>query len=106
MPEAKFLSYNEFKGDFNLQQMYIEPERKTSNLLKEIQNTYNFRKEQIFEGKLEETSNWDEGTMEYEGLIEDKGIIPVDYYENKTEHVFRKIGPYPDPNRDLLMSRR
>ena len=105
MPDAKFLSYSRLEGDIDLQQIYIEPERKASNLLKEIQNTYKFRKEQIFDGKLEETSNWDQGSMEYEGFVEDEGLIPVDYYENKTEHAVRKSGPYPDANLDLLKDR-
>ena len=106
MPEAKFLSYNEFDGDFNLQQMYIEPERKTSNLLKEIQNTYTFRKEQIFDGKLEETSFLEEGTLEYEGLITDKGLFPYEYFTTREDPVSRKRGAYPDENRDLLISRK
>ena len=106
MPDAKFVSYNKFEGNINLQQIYIEPERKTANLLKEIQNTYTFRKEQIFNGKLEETSNWDQGTLEYEGLIKDKELMPVDYYEKKSEHAIRKGGPYPDANMDLLKDRK
>ena len=106
MPDAKFISYNKLEGDINLQQMYIEPERKTSNLLKEIQNTYTFRKDQIFAGTLEETSNWDQGTMEYEGLIADKGLVPVDYYEIKQPYAIRKSGPYPDANMDLLKDRK
>ena len=106
MPDARFVSYNKLEGDINLDQIYIESKRKTSNLLKEIQNTYTFRKEQIFEGKLEETGNWDQGTLEYEGLIKDKELMPVDYYEIKTEHAIRKSGPYPDANMDLLKDRK
>ena len=77
-----------------------------NRLLKEIQNTYTFRKDQIFAGTLEETSNWDQGTMEYEGLIADKGLVPVDYYEIKQPYAIRKSGPYPDANMDLLKDRK
>lgn len=105
MPDAKFISYSKLEGDINLQQTYIENERRSSNLLKEIQNTYNFRKEQIFEGKLEVTNDWDQGTMEYEGLIADKGLMPVDYYESRSEKAIRKSGAYPDANMDLLKDR-
>ena len=65
-----------------------------------------YQEEQIFEGKLEETGNWDQGTLKYEELIKDKGLIPVDYYEIKTEHAIRKSGPYPDANMDLLKDRK
>ena len=106
MPAAQFISYYELQGNINLKQMYIMPERKNKKLLKEIQNTYEYRKNQIFEGKLEETSGWEKQYVNYETKVEELELLPMDYYENKSEKTITKNGPYPDENIDLLKSRK
>ena len=106
MPDAQFISYNELKGNVHLKQMYIMPERKSKRLLKEIQNTYEYRKDQIFEGKLEETSGMEQGSFGYDQIYEEQKLLPMDYkfdYDNK---ITIKKFPYPDENIDFLKSRR
>jgi hypothetical protein len=82
------------------------PDRKNKKLLKEIQNTYEYRKDQIFEGKLEETSGMEQGSFGYDQIYEEQKLLPMDYkfdYDNK---ITIKKFPYPDENIDFLKSRR
>ena len=90
MPAARFVSCQELKGAINFQQVRIYPDRKTKNLLKEIQKSYDYRMKEIFAGKLEETAGWTEDAITYEQQREDQGLMPMDYYDNK------KSGPYDD----------
>ncbi|MBO4628375.1 MAG: hypothetical protein J5687_00340 [Treponema sp.] len=90
MPQAKFISCNDFEGAINFQQVRQNPERKIKNLLKEIQNSYDYRMKEILEGKLEETTGWAEEDITYEQQREDQGLMPMDYYNNV------KNGPYDD----------
>ena len=105
--EARFISCQNFLSDgINLQQVYVSSERKAKKLLKELQNTYEYRKEQIFDGSLEETSNLEEGKFNYEQIYEKQEFLPPDYYYDKDSKKTRKKGPYPDENLDLLKSRK
>ena len=63
MPAARFVSCQELKGAINFQQVRINPERKTKDLLKEIQKSYEYRKEEVLAGKLEETTGWTEDAI-------------------------------------------
>ena len=90
MPAAKFVSTSELKGAINLQQILPEDERKTKDLLKEIQNSYKYRMNEIFEGKLEETTGWSKEDITYEQQSDAEGLMHMDYYEGA------KNGPYND----------
>lgn len=90
MPAARFVSCQELKGTINFQQVRINPDRKTKNLLKEIQKSYDYRMKEILTGKLEETSGWAEADIPYEKQREKLGLMPMDYYDDK------KSGPYED----------
>ncbi len=88
MPAARFVSCQELQGNF--QQVRINPDRKTKDLLKEIQKSYDYRMKEIFEGKLEETTGWAEDAITYEQQRENQGLIPMDYYDDA------KCGSYDD----------
>ena len=90
MPAARFVSCQELKGSINFQQIRINPDRKTKDLLKEIQKSYEYRMKEVFAGKLEETSGWTEADITYEQQRENLGLMPMDYYDDK------KNGPYDD----------
>ena len=90
MPAAKFVSCQELKGDINFQQVRINPERRTKNLLKEIQRSYDYRMNEIYSGKLEETTGWEKDNITYEQQREELGLMPMDYYNGE------KSGPYDD----------
>ena len=90
MPAARFVSCQELKGEINFQQVRINPDRKTKVLLKEIQNSYDYRMKEVFAGKLEETSGWAEADITYEQQRENQGLMPMDYYDDA------KCGPYDD----------
>ncbi|MBR1721705.1 MAG: PD-(D/E)XK nuclease family protein, partial [Treponema sp.] len=88
MPAARFVSLDELKGSVNLQQVQVKVERKDACLLKEIQKSYEYRMDEIFQGKLEETTGWPKEEITYEKNTEKNGLMPMDYYDN------RKNGPY------------
>lgn len=90
MPAARFVSCQELKGKINFQQVRINPDRKTKDLLKEIQKSYDYRMKEVFAGKLEETTGWTEGEITYEQQRENQGLMPMDYYDDA------KCGPYDD----------
>ncbi|WP_237706511.1 PD-(D/E)XK nuclease family protein, partial [Treponema sp. JC4] len=88
LPLAKFVSTSDLKGTINLNHILTESERAGKDLLKEIQSSYKYRKDEIISGKLEETSGWAEENISYERQREDLGLLPMDYYDNA------KTGPY------------
>lgn len=88
LPLARFVSTSDLKGAINLSHILIESERASKDLLKEIQNSYKYRKEEILSGKLEETAGWAKEDITYEQQRDDLGLLPMDYYDNA------KTGPY------------
>lgn len=88
LPLARFVSTSDLKGAINLSHILIESERASKDLLKEIQNSYKYRKEEILSGKLEETADWAKEDITYEQQRDDLGLLPMDYYDNA------KTGPY------------
>ena len=87
LPLARFVSTSDLKGAINLSHILIESERASKDLLKEIQNSYKYRKEEILSGKLEETAGWAKEDITYEQQRDDLGLLPMDYYDNaKTGH--------------------
>ncbi|MBO4638897.1 MAG: hypothetical protein J5710_04010 [Treponema sp.] len=105
--EARFISCQNFLSDgINLQQVYVSSERKAKKLLKELQNTYEYRKEQIFDGSIEETSDFVAGSFGYDQIYEEQELFPTDYYYDSDLKADCKKGPYPDENIDLLKSRK
>ena len=92
MPAAKFVSSKELKGAINFQKVELDPERKGKNLLEEIQKSYDYRKKEISEGKLEENSNWEKEDITYENQIDSHEFMPVDYYKGKKSGAYNDIG--------------
>ncbi|MBO4318992.1 MAG: PD-(D/E)XK nuclease family protein [Treponema sp.] len=90
MPAARFVSCQELKGAINFQQVRINPDRKTKDLLKEIQKSYDYRMKEVLSGKLEETTGWTQDAITYEKKREELGLMPMDYYDDM------KSGPYDD----------
>ena len=88
LPLARFVSTSDLKGAINLSHILTESERASKDLLKEIQNSYKYRKEEILSGKLEETAGWAKEDITYEQERDDLGLLPMDYYDNA------KTGPY------------
>ena len=88
LPLARFVSTSDLKGAINLSHILTESERASKDLLKEIQNSYKYRKEEILSGKLEETAGWAKEDITYEQQRDDLGLLPMDYYDNA------KTGPY------------
>ena len=88
LPLARFVSTSDLKGALNLSHILTESERASKDLLKEIQNSYKYRKEEILSGKLEETAGWAKEDITYEQQRDDLGLLPMDYYDNA------KTGPY------------
>ena len=95
MPAAQFISYDSLAG---VKQIVVNADRKTNNLFDEIQNSYEYRKEEVFEGRLEETTGWEKDEISYEQQREELGLMPMDYYDNA------KSGPYNDIG--LIKSRK
>ena len=88
LPLARFVSTSDLKGAINLSHILTESERASKDLLKEIQNSYKYRKDEILSGKLEETADWAKEDITYEQQRDDLGLLPMDYYDNA------KTGPY------------
>lgn len=88
LPLARFVSTSDLKGAINLSHILTESERASKDLLKEIQNSYKYRKDEILSGKLEETAGWAKEDITYEQQRDDLGLLPMDYYDNA------KTGPY------------
>ena len=82
LPHARFVSTSDLKGAINLSHILTESERASKDLLKEIQNSYKYRKEEILSGKLEETAGWAKEDITYEQKRDDLGLLPMDYYDN------------------------
>ena len=82
LPLARFVSTSDLKGAINLSHILTESERASKDLLKEIQNSYKYRKEEILSGKLEETAGWAKEDITYEQKRDDLGLLPMDYYDN------------------------
>ena len=83
MPLSKFVSVQELKGEINFSQVIVNYERASKDLLKEIQGSYKYRIEELSDGKLEETTGFEEQDIEYEQVREEFELLPMDYYENK-----------------------
>lgn len=92
MPAAKFVSLDELKGSVKLQQVQVNGERKGAGLLEEIQKSYKYRMDEIFQGKLEETTGWSKDEITYEQKAEEKGLMPMDYYDGKKNGPYESIG--------------
>jgi hypothetical protein len=90
LPLSKFVSVQELKGEINFSQVIVNYERASKDLLKEIQGSYKYRIKELSEGKLEETTGFEEQDIEYEQVRDELGLLPMDYYKGL------KSGPYED----------
>ena len=88
LPVAKFVSTANLKGAINLSHILINSDRVSKDILKEIQNSYKYRKNEILSGKLEETKDWAKDQITYEQQREDLGLLPMEYYKDA------KCGPF------------
>ena len=91
LPLARFVSTSDLKGAINLSHILTESERAGKDLLKEIQNSYKYRKEEILSGKLEETAGWAKEDITYEQQRDDLGLLPMDYYDNAKTGTYNPI---------------
>ena len=91
LPLARFVSTSDLKGAINLSHILTESERASKDLLKEIQNSYKYRKEEILSGKLEETAGWAKEDITYEQQRDDLGLLPMDYYDNAKTGTYNPI---------------
>ena len=91
LPLARFVSTSDLKGAINLSHILTESERASKDLLKEIQNSYKYRKEEILSGKLEETAGWAKEDITYEQKRDDLGLLPMDYYDNAKTGTYNPI---------------
>ena len=91
LPLARFVSTSDLKGAINLSHILTESERASKDLLKEIQNSYKYRKEEILSGKLEETAGWVKEDITYEQKRDDLGLLPMDYYDNAKTGTYNPI---------------
>ena len=91
LPLARFVSTSDLKGAINLSHILAESERASKDLLKEIQNSYKYRKEEILSGKLEETADWAKEDITYEQQRDDLGLLPMDYYDNAKTGTYNPI---------------
>ena len=91
LPLARFVSTSDLKGAINLSHILTESERAGKDLLKEIQNSYKYRKEEILSGKLEETADWVKEDITYEQKRDDLGLLPMDYYDNAKTGTYNPI---------------
>ena len=62
------------------------------NLKTERRKSYDYRKEEVFAGKLEETTGWTEDAITYEQRRDELGLMPMDYYEDKKSEPYDNIG--------------
>ncbi len=94
MPKGEFVTLGKLNGK-NVHKTYVQKDRQESDLLKEIQNSYKYRKAEIENGKLEETSGFKKDEMqeisEYEKETEDKMLVPLDYYKKERSSGFSNI---------------
>lgn len=94
MPKGEFVTLDKLDGK-NIHKTYVQKDRQESDLLKEIQNSYIYRKAEIENGKLEETTGFKKDEMyeisEYEKETESKMLVPLDYYKNERPQGFTKI---------------
>lgn len=94
MPKGEFVTLDDLQGK-NIHKTYVQKERQESDLLREIQNSYEYRKSEIENGKLEETTGFKKDEMqeisEYEKETESKMLVPLDYYKNERMQGFSKI---------------
>lgn len=91
LPLARFVSTSDLKGAINLSHILTESERASKDLLKEIQNSYKYRKDEILSGKLEETADWAKEDITYEQKRDDLGLLPMDYYDNAKTGTYNPI---------------
>lgn len=91
LPLAKFVSTSNLRGAINLSHILTESERAGKELLKEIQSSYKYRKEEILSGKLEETTGWTKEDISYEQQREELGLLPMDYYNNEKTGTYNPI---------------
>ena len=66
------------------------------DLLEEIENTYKYRIEEIFSGKLEESSYLEPEMITYEQMTKDLKLLPIEYKEDYQTHKQTKKGPFED----------
>jgi hypothetical protein len=60
--------------------------------LKEIQGSYKYRIEELSEGKLEETTGFEEQDIDYEKERDELGLLPMDYYKGLKSGPYENIG--------------
>ena len=90
LPLSKFVSVQVLNGDINFSQVFVNGERASKDLLKEIQCSYKYRIKELTDGLLEETTDFEEQDIEYEQVRDELGLLPMDYYKGL------KSGPYED----------
>ena len=91
LPLARFVSTSDLKGAINLSHILTESERASKDLLKEIQNSYKYRKDEILSGKLEETADWAKEDITYEQKRDNLDLLPMDYYDNAKTGTYNPI---------------
>ena len=95
-PSATFISISDLKGSINLTRILPEVDRAKMDLLEEIENTYKYRVEEIFSGKLEESSYLEPKDITYEKMTKDLKLLPIEYKEDYQTHQQTKKGPFED----------
>ena len=91
LPVAKFVSTANLKGAINLSHILINSDRVSKDILKEIQNSYKYRMEEILAGKLEETKDWTKEQITYEQQRENFGLLPMEYYKEAKSGPFNEV---------------
>lgn len=94
LPLAQFASTAYLKGEMDFNHVLANSDRASKDIIAEIQNSYEYRKDEILSGKLEENAGWEEPDISYEQKRDDLGLLPMDYYEDSKTHKRYKSGPY------------
>ncbi len=94
LPLAQFLSIGYLKGSIKFNHILTESGRVDKDIIAEIQNSYKYRKDEILSGRLEENTDWEDSDVSYEQKIDDLGLLPMDYFEDKKTHKRYKSGAY------------
>jgi hypothetical protein len=87
LPEVKVVTAEELKG--YIYKKDVKEERK-GNLLVEMMNSYEYRKNQILKGIVEDGEEMEASLLEYNIDSEDKNLVPLDIEEHKKKGTSNK----------------
>jgi hypothetical protein len=87
LPEVKVVTAEELKG--YIYKKDVKEERK-GNLLVEMMNSYEYRKNQILNGIVEDGEEMEASLLEYNIDSEDKNLVPLDIEEHKKKGTSNK----------------